>query len=201
MVSAMTARATAATRRAPAVRRAVRRPATSRRRVPAGDEGRHAGKGDPEQQHEDRDAADDLDIEARRLAQPSRPRQRHQRDRRAPAPRPWRTPTMVTRMVIQMPLRDGAENLGVEVVGGDDDARRRRRCAAATTSHQGKSRPPAGSRAVPRMISGQTASACRRSKSLLAHAAAPLVDLALRRPARSHAARRGSALRRGRQRW
>ena len=39
--------------------------------VPAGDERRRAGEGDPEQQHQDRHAADDLDVEARDLPQTS----------------------------------------------------------------------------------------------------------------------------------
>lgn len=98
--------------------------ALQRRRqpVPRHDECRRPGKSDPEQQHQDRHAADDLDIEARDLAQPLRPRQGHQRDAESKR-RGQREADHGDEDGDADALGDGGEDLGVKVAGGDGQRR------------------------------------------------------------------------------
>ena len=79
MVSARIARHSSETSRTSSSPKIARRPAAARSARSSRRPRRHAGEGDPEQQHQDRHAADDLDIEPRGLPEPYRPRQRHQR--------------------------------------------------------------------------------------------------------------------------
>ena len=179
MVSAMIARHSSDTSRTCS---APTMPASLQRRgqqVPAGDEGRHAGEGDPEQQHQDRHAADDLDIEARGLAQPDRARQRHQRDAE-PDRRGEREGDDGDDDGDADALGDGREDLAVEIAGDDRSGR-------GDGEHHGGDQPPgelrlsgSGEPAASAQAARPRLAACAL-EDLLAHAAAPLVDARLSR--------------------